>query len=127
MLWLGVMAFSGYYWVNIHLYENDPTKTTLERWARYMGILAIMFMTVGLFTTTRIRLWSDCFMVSVEHLVVYHKFFMALMLLAGYIHMILWIVFWVETSEPGANSNNMIRRQSMESGIYVQSPKCMGV
>jgi len=98
-LWLCVMAFSGYYWVNVHLYDEDDTKTSLERWARYLGILAIMFMTVALFCTTRIRLWNDCFMVSSEHLVAYHKVFMGLMLLAGYCHLALWIAFWVKTDE----------------------------
>merc|ERR1719242_2151662 len=97
-LWLIVLFFISYYWVNIHIYNEDDSKDTLERWARFIGILAIVFMTAGLFCTTRIRLWNDCFMVSVEHLVVYHKFFMALMLLMGYLHMTLWIVWFIDTN-----------------------------
>ena len=37
---------------------------------------------------------------------------------------------WKKTVEEGgqiANSNNMIRRQSVEGGIYIQSPKFMGI
>jgi len=94
VLWLGVMISTGYYWVHIHMYDEDDTKTTLEIWARYTGIMAIMFMTMMLFCTTRIRLWNDVFMLSVEHLLGYHKFFAILMLLTGYIHMVLWIAFW---------------------------------
>ena len=92
-----VIFFISYYWVNIHIYNEDDTKDDLERWARFVGIMAIIFMSAGLFCTTRIRLWNDCFMVSVEHLVVYHKFFMALMIMFGYLHMILWIVWFVDT------------------------------
>jgi len=93
-LWLSVMVSTGYYWMHIHIFDEDDSKVPLELWARYTGILAIMFMTASLFCTSRIRLWNDVFMLSVEHLLGYHKFFSALMLLTGYIHMLLWIAFW---------------------------------
>jgi len=97
MLWLVMMVFIGYYWVNIHVYNEDDDKDTLEKWARWMGILAIMFMSMGLYCSTRIRLWIDCFMVSAEHLVVYHSFFMVMMILCGYIHLLLWIIWFIDT------------------------------
>jgi len=97
ILWLVMMIFIGYYWVVIHVYNEDDSKDDLEKWARYMGILAIMFMSMGLYCSTRIRLWIDCFMVSSEHLVVYHSFFMIMMLLCGYIHLLLWIIWFIDT------------------------------
>eukprot|EP01084_Bolivina_argentea_P153958 268406_1 len=67
--------------------------------ARYIGIMSIQFLTMMLFCTTRIRLWNDCFMISFEHLIAYHRFFGILMILSGYIHLILWIVFWQQSNE----------------------------
>merc|ERR1719245_346430 len=64
-----------------------------------MGIMAILFLSMMLYTNTRIRLWNDCFMVSFEHLIAYHRFFGVLFILAGYIHLVLWIKFWEQTDE----------------------------
>merc|ERR1719148_134145 len=60
-LWLSVMVSTGYYWMHIHIFDEDDSKVPLELWARYTGILAIMFMTASLFCTSRIRLWNDVF------------------------------------------------------------------
>ena len=77
----------------------DPEKDTLEKWARYIGIMGIQFMSMFLFCTTRIRLWNDCFMISMEHLIVYHRFFGILFILSGYIHIILWNKFLGDSGE----------------------------
>eukprot|EP00485_Elphidium_margaritaceum_P001096 CAMPEP_0202697616 /NCGR_PEP_ID=MMETSP1385-20130828/10942_1 /ASSEMBLY_ACC=CAM_ASM_000861 /TAXON_ID=933848 /ORGANISM="Elphidium margaritaceum" /LENGTH=871 /DNA_ID=CAMNT_0049354117 /DNA_START=31 /DNA_END=2646 /DNA_ORIENTATION=- len=92
ILWLIMMAVCGHYWIKIHMYD-EATKPTLEVWARYIGVMSIQFMAMFLFCTTRIRLWNDCFMLSVEHVLAYHRFFGVLFLLGGYVHMVIWIVY----------------------------------
>jgi len=101
ILWIVMMALIGHYFIKIHLYDDavDPRKETKEVWARYIGIMGIQFMTMFLFCTTRIRLWNDCFMISMEHLVAYHRFFGVLFILAGYIHLVLWISFLNDSGE----------------------------
>eukprot|EP01084_Bolivina_argentea_P009248 17296_1 len=98
IVWITMMVFIGHYFVHIHLYD-ETDKVTKEKWARYVGIMSIQFLTVSLFCSTRIRLWNDCFMLSFEQLVAYHRFFGVLFLLSGYIHLILWIVFWQDSGE----------------------------
>eukprot|EP00484_Ammonia_sp_Unknown_P017965 CAMPEP_0197024074 /NCGR_PEP_ID=MMETSP1384-20130603/4725_1 /TAXON_ID=29189 /ORGANISM="Ammonia sp." /LENGTH=886 /DNA_ID=CAMNT_0042452409 /DNA_START=72 /DNA_END=2732 /DNA_ORIENTATION=- len=98
LIWLVMMVISGYYWVHVHMYD-ESVKPTLEIWARYVGVMGIQFMAMFLFCSTRIRLWNDCFMVSVEHLVAYHRFFAVLFILCGYIHMIMWIVYLGQEGE----------------------------
>ena len=59
VLWLWMMVATGMYWVHEHMYDEHDSKTTLEIWARFTGIEAIM--------------WKDVFMLSSKHLLGYHK------------------------------------------------------
>eukprot|EP01084_Bolivina_argentea_P288535 495236_1 len=95
LLWSLMMISIGYYFAFKHLWEDDKKYfTVLEKSARFIGILSIQFCAFTLFTSTRIRLWTDCFMVSFEHLVIFHRIFGILTLFTGYLHIVLWLIFW---------------------------------
>ena len=99
-----MMICIGIYFMTQHRFDDDPDKPLLEKWARYIGIIAIQLLTCQLFTITRIRLWIDCFAVSMEHLVVYHRILGVAMLFCGYLHLTLWLI---EFNDTGYLSGNL--------------------
>ena len=94
ILWTILIIIEVYYWLVKHIYDTDSTKGYLERWARFTGILAILFATGLFLTVSRIRLWIDCFHVSFEHLVNYHRIFGYCMIICTYSHLFLFMAYF---------------------------------
>ena len=94
LLWMFLMIIQTWYWLGIHIYDT-ARKNWYERWARFSGILAILFSTFMLITVSRIRLWIDCFHISFEHLVGYHRFFAYCMIITSYIHLFFWMAYQI--------------------------------
>ena len=88
------MFFLIYYWLGVHKYQGQNNKQKLEIWARFLGVLSIIFLTFMFFTVTRIRLWHDCFGLSSNYLIQIHQIFGYCMILTGYAHMFFWIAFY---------------------------------
>ena len=97
-LWGGLMFVLIYYWLGVHEYQSSNDLDKSEVWARFFGVLSVILLSFMFLTVTRIRLWHDCFGLSSDHLVLIHRIFAYCMLTSGYLHMILWIVYFANTS-----------------------------
>ena len=87
-----------FYWLGVHEYQSSNSKEKSEVWARFFGVLSVIFLSFMFLTVTRIRLWNDCFGLSSDHLVLIHRIFAYCMLTAGYLHMLCWIIWFADNS-----------------------------
>lgn len=94
ILFLILAILHCYYWFAEHVYEDDPTIKGIEHAARAFGLVSMFFVMFVFFTVTRISLWVECFGLSFEHLIALHRLFGGLALLAGYLHGILFFIWF---------------------------------
>ena len=104
LLWVCFIIALIYYWFVIHSFENEILHG-VQGAARSCGVLSIIFLSFMFLTVTRIRLWNDCFGITCDHLILYHKLFAYCMLGLSYAHMLLWIIYWSQNDSYTVSEN----------------------
>ncbi|CAD2219530.1 ferric reductase [Angomonas deanei] len=111
----GELAFSGltifatgaffFYWIHDHNYNDlwdggdSAGISASERWARAFGQLAVLFLSFLLFPAAKTSFLYSIFQISRENTMWVHKVLGYGMLLATFLHMILWYYFYYENGD----------------------------